>query len=106
MSGSASVDRAAMNQAAGQIEEKANAISATQTKLQGEVTGLIGSGWQGNAANAFLRAFNDFDNQFVKVKNALDDIHTKLVDSHVKYSSTEDEQAQSTNAISALLNES
>lgn len=104
MSGQSSVDRAAMQQAAGQIEDKAGAIDGVQRNLQGQINNLIGSGWQGNAAQAFLRAFTDFDAQFAKVQQALVDIHGKLVDTQMKYTSTEEEQAQSTNAISALLN--
>ena len=104
MSGNSTVDRAAMAQAAGQIEDNANAIDGVQRNLQGQINGLIGSGWQGNAANAFLRAFTDFDSQFAKVKQALDDIHTKLADTQVKYASTEEEQSQATNAISSALN--
>lgn len=104
MSGNSTVDRAAMAQAAGQIEEKATAIDGVQRNLQGQINGLIGSGWQGNAANAFLRAFTDFDSQFAKVKQALDDIHQKLADTQLKYTSTEDEQSQATNAINNALN--
>lgn len=92
-----------MAKAAGQIEEKANAIDGVQRNLQSQVNGLIGSGWVGNAANAFLRAFTDFDSQFAKVKQALDDIHQKLADTQVKYASTEEEQSSATNAIASAL---
>ncbi|NLT30000.1 MAG: WXG100 family type VII secretion target [Propionibacterium sp.] len=104
MSGNTSVDRAEMAKAAGQIEESANAIDGVQRNLQSRVQGLIGSGWQGNAAQAFLNAFTDFDSQFARVQQALVGIHENLSSTQMQYTSTEDAQAQSTNAISAILN--
>lgn len=104
MSGKSTVDRAAMVKAAGQIQDKATAIAGVQSTLQGQVAGLIGSGWQGNAANAFLRAFDDFDGQFKNVKNALDEIHQKLTSTHVRYVSTEDQQTQASSAVLNALN--
>lgn len=104
MSGNTTVDRAEMQRAAGQIEEKANAIDSVQRTLQGEISGLIGSGWVGNAATAFLNAFQDFDTQFVQVQQALVGIHENLSDTKLKYEATEEAQAHETTGIAAVLN--
>ncbi len=105
MAGNASVDRAAMAKAVGQIEAKINTITGTQSTLQGQMTSHVGSGWVGNAAQAFLRSFEDFNGQFTKVLDALGDIHTKLQTSLGQYGSTEEEQTQTaTSSISAALN--
>jgi len=63
MSGNTTVDRAEMAKAAQQIEEKAGQIHQTQQTLGNQIQNLMGR-WQGNAANAFLRAYQDFDAQF------------------------------------------
>ena len=63
MSGNTTVDRAEMAKAAQQIEEKAGQIHQTQQNLGNQIQNLMGR-WQGNAANAFLRAYQDFDAQF------------------------------------------
>ena len=105
MAGNASVDRAAMSKAVQQIDAKISSITSTQTSLQGQITGHIGTGWVGNAAQAFLRSFEDFNGQFTKVLNALGDIHTKLQTSLTQYGSTEEDQTQTaTSAIGAALN--
>lgn len=105
MSGNTTVDRAAMAKAVGQIEAKVNSITATQSSLQSQISGVIGSGWVGNAANAFLRSFEDFNSQFTKVLNALGEIHTKLQTSLGQYSSSEEDQAHTaTSSINAALN--
>jgi WXG100 family type VII secretion target len=94
-----------MSKAVGQIDAKVNSITGIQSQLSGQITGHIGSGWQGNAANAFLRSFEDFNGQFTKVLDALGDIHTKLQTSLGQYSSTEEDQTQTaTSSINAALN--
>ncbi len=106
MAGTSNVDRAAMSKAVGQLEEKVQSITSTQSTLGSQINGLIGSGWSGNAATAFLRAFEDFNGQFTKVLNALDEIKNKLQFSLGHYSSTEQEQTQTaTSSINAALNQ-
>lgn len=105
MAGNASIDRAAMAKAVSEIEAKINSITGIQSSLSGQITGHIGSGWVGNAANAFLRSFEDFNGQFAKVLDALGDIHTKLQTSLGQYGSTEEDQTQTaTSAIQSALN--
>jgi len=103
MSGQTTVDRAEMAKAASQIEEKAQQIHQTQQTLGGNVEQLMVK-WQGNAANAFLRSYEDFDRQFGVVQQQLENIHGKLVDTQMNYTRNEDEQQAATNAITALLN--
>ncbi len=103
MSGQTTVDRAEMAKAASQIEEKAQQIHSTQQTLGGNVEQLMVK-WQGNAANAFLRAYEDFDRQFGVVQQQLENIHSKLVDTQMNYTRNEDEQQAASNAITALLN--
>ncbi len=103
MSGQTTVDRAEMAKAASQIENKAQQIHATQQKLGGEIEALMAK-WQGNAANAFLRSYEDFDKQFGVVQQQLENIHSKLVDTQLKYTRNEEEQQAASQAINALLN--
>jgi WXG100 family type VII secretion target len=103
MSGNTTVDRAEMAKAAQQIEEKAGQIHQTQQTLDGQVQRLM-QRWQGNAANAFLRAYQDFDAQFSVVQQQLENIHEKLVGSQTTYTQNEADQQAASNAITALLN--
>ena len=103
MSGNTTVDRAEMAKAAQQIEEKAGPIHQTQQNLGNQIQNLMGR-WQGNAANAFLRAYQDFDAQFGVVQQQLENIHEKLVGSQTTYSQNESDQQAASNAITALLN--
>lgn len=103
MSGNTTVDRAEMAKAAQQIEEKAGEIHQTQQALGNQIQNLM-TRWQGNAANAFLRAYQDFDAQFGVVQQQLENIHEKLVGSQSTYAQNEDDQQAASNAITALLN--
>jgi WXG100 family type VII secretion target len=103
MSGNTTVDRAEMAKAAQQIEEKAGQIHQTQQTLGNQIQNLMGR-WQGNAANAFLRAYQDFDGQFSVVQQQLENIHEKLVGSQSTYTQNEADQEAASNAITALLN--
>lgn len=103
MAGQSSVDRAEMTKAAGQIDTALQTISNTQRTLGSNVQGLMVT-WKGNAANAFLKAFTEFDQQFSVVLSELEGIHGKLTDSQSSYSQTESEQEQATSAILNALN--
>ncbi|MFX4271692.1 WXG100 family type VII secretion target [Propionibacteriaceae bacterium Y1685] len=98
-----SVNRASMTKAAGQIDAALTTIAKTQTNLQQSVQELTARGWTGNAAQAFLKGFTEFDNQFTTVKNELDGIHSKLTDSQTQYSRNEAEQEEASSAIFQAL---
>lgn len=100
-----SVDRDKMQEASGQIDSTAGAIKQNQSNLQGQIQGLIGSGWEGTAAQAFMRGFNEFDSQFNEVQKALVEIHSKMTHSKMQYSATEAENEATTNEIQSALND-
>jgi WXG100 family type VII secretion target len=102
MSGNTTVDRAEMQKAAGQIDNASGKIHKIQQDLSGEVTNLMGR-WKGNAAEAFLRSYTEFDGQFGKVQQELEGIHQKLVDTQMTYTQNEQEQEAQSQAINALL---
>ena len=102
MSGNKQVDRAEMKKAADQIEAKHQAIHQLQTQLNGQINSLR-SGWSGQASDAFYKAYTQFDGEFEKVKAGLDEVHGKLVDTQMKYTSTEEEQTAAANPILGML---
>jgi WXG100 family type VII secretion target len=101
--GNTTVGRAEMAKAALQIEERAGQIHHTQQKLGSQIQNLMGR-WQGNAANAFLRAYQDFDAQLSVVQQQLENLHQKLVGSQSMYTRNEAEQEAASDSITALLN--
>ncbi len=102
MSGNTTVDRAEMTKAADQIDQASQKIHSTQQTLSSDVTNLM-STWQGNAAQAFLRSYTEFDQQFGRVQQQLEGIHGKLVDTQMTYTQNEQEQEEASKAIDALL---
>lgn len=98
-----SVDRAAMTKAAGQIDEAQNQIHTTQTTLGSEVTTLM-AGWKGQAAEAYMGAYREFDLQFDKVHQALVGIHAELSQTQRTYTQVEADQKAASNAIFQALN--
>lgn len=103
MSTNMNVDRAEMHKAAGQVEARSAEINGIQRTLDSEVNMLM-AGWTGNAANAFYQAYAQVAERFTEVHAQLDRIHERLVDTQRDYTVREDESAQATNAIAALLN--
>ena len=102
--GNQKVDRAEMEKAAGEIDTSAGNITKIQTTLNDGITSLIGKGWEGNAAKAFLKGYEKFDEEFGKVQKELTNIHSKLSDSKMKYEQTEQENQESANEIDAMIN--
>lgn len=103
MAGNSQVDRAEMTKAAGQLEGALGKVSGTQRNLGSNVQGLMAT-WRGNAAQAFARAFTEFDSQFTVVINEMEQLHGKLVDTQLSYSQNEQQQEESTSAILNALN--
>jgi WXG100 family type VII secretion target len=101
--GKSSQDRSAMAKAVGQIEAKVSSITGHQRTLGDQVNGLIGQGWQGQAAQKFLQGFQQFDGEMSKTLNALTELKEKVQTALGHYSSTEEDAAGSTSAISAGL---
>jgi len=103
MAGESAVNRAAMAQAAVQVEDAVGTIRGQQSQLAGYHSDLMG-GWSGEAASAFTNAYNSFNADFTKVLNALQGIHEKLVGTHSKYVANEATQTAAANRVAGLLN--
>lgn len=101
--GQSSVDRAEMLKAAGQIDDAQNKIHQTQTRLGGQVTELM-AGWRGQAAEAFMGAYREFDLQFDRVHQALVGIHEELSQTQRTYTQVEEDQKSASSAIFQALN--
>jgi WXG100 family type VII secretion target len=96
-------DREEMAQAAQRIESSAGIVKGLQTKLDGQKSQLM-AGWQGAAAGSFDRVFNEFQTQMNKVRQELEGMHQKLVQTKIQYERTEQEQEDASNKIAGLLN--
>jgi WXG100 family type VII secretion target len=92
-----------MAQAAQRIDQSAGVIKGLQSKLDGHKAQLM-SGWAGNASVSFDRVFTEFHSKMGQILQELEGIHVKLVDTRIRYESTEQEQADAVNKINALLN--
>ncbi len=103
MAGESAVDRAAMAQAATQVEDALGQVRGQQSRLAGFHGDLIG-GWKGEAATAFTNAFNSFNADFSQVIQALDGIQEKLVQTRGKYEANEQVQTAAANRVAGMLN--
>jgi len=100
--GESAVDRAAMAQAAQQVESAVSRIGQLQANMNGYTSQLSG-GWQGNAAVAFTRTYETFSADFAKVLNSLQVIHEKLVSTHNTYQATEDANVAQVNQLAGVI---
>ena len=103
MAAESAFNRAAMAQAAVQVEDAVGQIRGQQSTLAGQHGDLM-AGWQGEAATAFTSAYESFNSDFSQVLSALQGIHEKLGATRTRYQSTEDTQAASANRVRGLLN--
>lgn len=97
-----SVDRAAMAQAAQEVDEKANIIKGLQNTLASHKAELM-SGWKGEAAMTFNQVDEEFNKDFTQVINALQDMHEALVHTRIQYESREQESQQAVSEVQKLL---
>jgi WXG100 family type VII secretion target len=103
MAGEVSVERAAMNKAAGQLNEAFSVVTALRQQLQAHQSELMGN-WSGNAARAFANVYEAFDTDLAKVLTAMNTLHENMTQTHARYEATEGEQTQSVNKVAGLLN--
>ncbi len=94
--GNKSVDRAEMAKAAQQIDTKHQQIVALQSRLRGEMQTLAGV-WTGKASVAFQNGYQRFDEEYEKVKNGLEKIHSALTETQRDYTIREDESEAEAN---------
>jgi WXG100 family type VII secretion target len=103
MAAESAVDRAAMAQAAVQVEDAVAQIRGQQGQLAG-FHGDLMAGWQGEAAAAFTGAYQAFNADFTQVLTALQGIHEKLTATRTRYVATEEAQTAAANRVRGLLN--
>jgi WXG100 family type VII secretion target len=103
MPAESAVDRAAMAQAAVQVEDAVSQIRGQQSQLAGYHADLMG-GWQGRAATAFTSAYEAFNADFSQVLSALQGIQEKLVTTRGRYQANEDTQTAAATRVMGLLN--
>jgi len=101
--GESAVDRAAMAQAANQVDAAVQSIRGLQSNMNTYNTALAG-GWTGQAASAFSTTYERFSADFAKVLNALQTMHDKLVSTQRTYTATEDTTTTQVKRIAGLLN--
>jgi len=92
-----------MAQAAQKLEDAVGTTRGIRTQLQGHKAELL-SNWSGNAARAFDRVFEQFDQDFQRVLTAMEGMHGKLVQTRTTYERTEEEQSATVNKVAGLLN--
>lgn len=102
MAGETSVNRAAMAQAAQQVDQAVSVIRGLQSNMNSYSAALQG-GWQGQAATAFQNTYEAFNADFSKVLTALQGIQEKLVGTQGTYTTTEETNTQSVNRVMGAL---
>lgn len=102
--GESAVDRAAMAQAARQVESAVSTIRGLQSAMNGYNSALAG-GWTGQAATAFGTTYEAFGADFAKVLNALQVMQERLVSTQQAYTATEDTTTSAVNRVAGLLNQ-
>jgi ESAT-6 family protein len=102
MSGRSSVDRAAMAQAAQDLEASAGVIRGLQGQLEGHKA-EVRSAWQGQASTAFENVFNRFNEDFKKVLQALDGMHESLTQTKIVYEAKEQAAHETMNRVQQAL---
>jgi WXG100 family type VII secretion target len=102
MAGESNVDRAAMAQAAQEVEEKANIVKGLQNTLESH-KGELMSGWKGVAAMTFSQVHEEFNRDFTQVINALQGMHESLVHTKIQYEAKEQESQEAASEVQRLL---
>jgi WXG100 family type VII secretion target len=101
--GESAFDRSLMARAATQVGSAVGEIQGAQGRLNAAHDSTMG-GWQGSAASAFTQAFAEFNTDFTKVIQALNNLGDKLRASGVNYNTVEDANTTSSNKIISALN--
>jgi WXG100 family type VII secretion target len=96
-------DSQLMAQAAAQVSSAVGEIQGLQSNLNGAHDSMM-AGWQGPAASTFTSAFTEFNTDFGKVIQALNNLGEKLRASGVNYSTIEDANRSSASKIISALN--
>jgi WXG100 family type VII secretion target len=93
---------AQFSQAHKNVETARNTLDAELKKLRGEIE-QTRAGWKGGAAEAFQQLMARFDENAVKLNNALQGIGEQLQAAGSTYEAAEEEQASVVNNITKSL---
>jgi WXG100 family type VII secretion target len=96
-------DMQLMAQAATQVSTAVGEVRALQGRLNATHDSTMG-GWKGPAASTFTSAFMEFNADFTKVIQALDNLGEKLRVSGVNYGTVEQANTSSASKIISALN--
>ncbi len=97
------VERAAIQRAAAQLDAAHGVVTGLRTRLEGEHQQLTG-GWRGQAASAFTNVYMTFDAEMAKVLATMQQLQQNMTQSHTSYNASEAQASQSVNKVSGLLN--
>ena len=102
MAGQSAVDRAAMGQAASEVEDKANVVKGLQNTLETHKSELM-SGWKGVAAMTFSQVHDEFNQDFTQVITALQGMYESLAHTKIHYEKKEQESQEAATEVQRLL---
>lgn len=103
MGGSASVDTAGVKAAKDKIEISYDVLSGIKQQLD-EATQEARSGWKGKAADAFVKAMENFTGKIGEQLTVLNALAEKLGMAQQTYEATAQEQQDMVSAIEQALN--
>jgi WXG100 family type VII secretion target len=72
------------------VANGSNSIQDQLSRLQGEVSSVIGGDWMGVASGAFHAKYEEWNRSAVGLKDALDGISQLLAHASMQYQQTED----------------
>ncbi len=99
------LDAAAMQQAQDLIARTAADLVAERRQLDGSVSGLLGSGWSGAAADEYREAWGDWCQGADRVLDALHRASEVMGQTRASYLSSDDDSVRTTSPISSRLQE-
>lgn len=93
-----------MAEAVTRTQDAFDVINGIRGQVQQRKSELMAT-WGGNAANAFDRTVNQWDEKCMKVLNALNDLKEGLGQARTTYEVTEEQQESGVSQVEQLLNE-
>ena len=84
------VDTGAIDTSGGRVRSGAQAIRGELDRLVGEITGLTGSEWTGQASSAFAAQYQQLNEGWKQVETALESIAQQMRGTADSYSSVEE----------------
>jgi ESAT-6 family protein len=103
MAGEVSVQREAINRAAGQLDQAYGVVTGLRTQLASHAQELQAA-WRGEASSAFQNVYTSFDADLGKILTAMQQLHENMTSTHTTYNATEAQQTQTVSKVAGLLN--